>query len=304
MRAFRKAFAVAGTFVLAAFAAAHAAAPQPQTSRQSVPILIGSPSGRGICDDLRPLDHDTREACVIAQTFCLLSRETLIAKARGEDIDQVIRNCVNRAVAQKRRSPRGSASEASPVRTDTVLLRRCLDSSSADIDGALRRCTAAATAPNASRYDRAMAYAARAFARLNRTPHDESGRAMADIDAAMRTDSNVGLAYMARGLLGANGGYLKQAIDDLDRAITLGIPTDDLGVAYELRGMQHQLMGLLNKDKREFALAAADFGQAIRLEPSAELYRQRSFAEKSLGQAEAARADEAAAEQLRSLRRK
>jgi len=117
-------------------------------------------------------------------------------------------------------------------------------------------CSRALSDQEMSVRDRAATYINRSVVRLR--VHDWSG-ALGDTDLAITRVSNIGEAYVNRGAALINLNRTKEALTDLDKAITIGL--DKVHLAYYNRGLAKEKMN----DTRG---AYADYRKALDLDPT------------------------------------
>jgi tetratricopeptide (TPR) repeat protein len=124
----------------------------------------------------------------------------------------------------------------------------------ADLDRRIAGCTRVINDRKESVRNRAVAYANRCGAWLNKNEQD---RAMADCDQAIKLDPKSSLGYHNRGVIWHDKGNLDRAIADYDRAIQLDSKSS---LSYRMRGIAWDGKGDDNR-------AISDFNEAIRLDP-------------------------------------
>jgi tetratricopeptide (TPR) repeat protein len=117
-------------------------------------------------------------------------------------------------------------------------------------------CSRALSDQEMSVRDRAATYINRSVVRLR--VHDWSG-ALGDTDLAITRVSNIGEAYVNRGAALINLNRTKEALTDLDKAISIGL--DKVHLAYYNRGLAKEKMN----DTRG---AYADYRKALDLDPT------------------------------------
>jgi tetratricopeptide (TPR) repeat protein len=164
-------------------------------------------------------------------------------------------------------------------------LQACL--LSADIETVFKACSSVIAAGQESKENLARAHLrrARAWAGAGR---DDPDRAMADYDAAIRLDPNLGEAFDARGLEWQDRGELDRAIADFTEAIRVGVKSGRIEPMYQHRG-------IALRDKGEFGRAIADFSYVIAGETQsharADALQQRGITKRAQRDLEGAIAD-------------
>lgn len=193
----------------------------------------------------------------------------------------------NKCLARAMRSEEQAATPRSDV-------RRCMAEALAKNESSA--CSALIAAPDTRSHDKALAYAYRAYARVNQSGIiDPSGQAIGDVRQSLEIDPTIGIAHYVWGAMlsmpGTEQTY-KAGIGHLDRAIALGLPSHELALAYSFRGNDHRMLGTIENDKAQDRLAIEDFGRELSLNPKdTETYFSRAQLEQEFGMKREARSD-------------
>lgn len=293
MRVPRSVMALMGWLVVASYGGKTAAANEFAVGsypHNSIYLVAGGSILSGtVCANARALSDDMRKKCMLAVVLCTFS--------------SAIQDCVSKAMSKEQALRwRGGLIHPPRKALGADFVTRCFDAIPSRPDDAIRLCTAAIKSENVKAHDRALAYAYRAFVLVMKDNYDHNGRAIADCNKAMLFDGKVGAAFFVRGALYANKIKYRLAIEDFDKAIALGLPPKLASTAFYVRGLQHSIWAIANnKDKSQFELAIADFGEAIKIAPNVDdYYRERASAENFLGQKVAAQDDLAAADRIKA----
>jgi len=296
---------VRGIFVIAGLGlAVFGWASQPSEAQSDAGSRCRADVDRMVAEGRIPESRRSLEttACVTASLMCVLNPGSAMAFAQSPDAQQrYVNKCFEQVERQSGIEPESDEATGKPdaepaAGAGDADLIRCYAAGPAEN---FSRCSKVIELSTATPHVRALAYARRALGWFENDSSDHLQKTMADADAAIRLDSNVAEAYLAKGSVYMREASFRPAIDAFGRALALGLGADWQPFAYEGRAMSRQAWGRSTGDNSQFDLAMQDLEHAIKLTPeNARLYRDRAFVERLRGESQMAQADEAKADQL------